>query len=907
MKEELEKRYEPKNFEQRIYKSWEEGGYFTPIVDRERPKFSIVIPPPNVTGRLHIGHALVNTLIDIVVRWKRMSGFNTLWVPGTDHAGIATQMVVERKLAAQGISRFDIGREAFVEKIWEWKHQHATEIKDQLVRLGASADWSREHFTLDDQLSRAVRHVFVKLYEDGLIYRDLAMVNWCPQCRTAISDIEVEFRDRPNAKLWHIDYPVEGETVPRVPRSSSEDAMTTRGTPRNSEEPEELPLGRRLTVATTRPETMLGDTAVAVHPDDERYKDLIGKFVTLPIANRRIPVIGDAILVDPAFGTGVVKVTPAHDKNDYQTGLRHDLPQVQVIGEDGKMTANAGAAFEGLDRYVARKNVVALLEEQGLLAKIEQHAHTVGVHGKCDTDIEPMISRQWFVKIEPLATPAIDVVRNGQVQILPQSWEATYFKWMENIHDWTISRQLWWGHRIPAFHCPNGHTTVSIDDPASCPQCGAEVTQETDVLDTWFSSALWPFSTLGWPDKTDDLDGFYPTDTLITGFDILFFWVARMIMMGLRFTGRPPFSHVFLNGLVRDEQGQKMSKSKGNVIDPLDIVDEVGADALRFTLAISASGRDIPLGKSRIQGYSAFVNKIWNASRFALMHLDTELKDAGPIDRDGLRTVERWILSRLNATTAEVNRSLSAYRFDEAANALYHFFWHEFCDWYLEMVKPVLLGKHGQDADRAAAKRVLLEVLDRSLRLLHPFMPFVTEEIWQKLGGVEPSIMVAPYPISEEVLEDTQAERLLTAVQAIITAVRNARAERGFTPNDRFKLYVRGNDARESNFFREYAYLLIDLARLTEVVIEGEPPPGTHQDVVEGFHIAIEFPEKAVSPEQVERTKREIEKTEKELAVVGGQLGNEQFVRNAPPAVVQQAQARQAELAARLEKLQQNQ
>jgi valyl-tRNA synthetase len=876
MKEELEKRYEPKNFEQRVYKSWEEGGYFTPIVDRERPKFTIVIPPPNVTGRLHIGHALVNTLIDIVTRWKRMSGFNTLWVPGTDHAGIATQMVVERKLAAEGISRFDIGREAFVEKVWEWKQQHATEIKDQLVRLGASADWSRERFTLDEGLSRAVRYVFVKLYRDGLIYRDLAMVNWCPQCQTAISDIEVEFRERTNARLWHIAYPVEGTD-------------------------------RRLVVATTRPETMLGDTAVAVHPDDERYNDLIGKFVTLPLANRRIPVIADPILVDPKFGTGVVKVTPAHDKNDYETGLRHNLPQLQVIGEDGRMLPSAGTDFEGLDRYAARKSVVAKLEEQGLLVKVEQHTHNVGVHGKCDTDIEPMISRQWFVKIEPLATPAIDIVRNGTVQIIPQSWEATYFNWMENIHDWTISRQLWWGHRIPAFHCTNGHTTVTMDDPTTCPQCGAAVAQETDVLDTWFSSGLWPFSTLGWPDQTPDLDSFYPTDTLITGFDILFFWVARMIMMGLRFTGRPPFTQVFLNGLVRDELGQKMSKSKGNVIDPLDIVDEVGADALRFTLAISASGRDIPLGKSRIQGYSAFVNKIWNASRFALMYVDVDLKNAGAIDRDALRTVERWILSRLNATTNEVNKSLSAFRFDEAANTLYHFFWHEFCDWYLEMAKPVLMGKHGQDADRNAAKRVLLEVLDRSLRLLHPFMPFVTEEIWQKLGGVEPSIMVAPYPIAEEVLEDPEAERLLTAVQAIITAIRNARAERGFSPKDRFKLYIRGNTPRESNFFREYAYLLLDLARLTEVIVEGEPPAGTHQDVIEGFHIAIEFPEKAISPEQLERTKREIDKTQKDLAILAGQLGNEQFVKIAPPAVVQQAQARRAELQARLSKLQQNQ
>ncbi|HUP49561.1 MAG TPA: valine--tRNA ligase [Thermoanaerobaculia bacterium] len=876
MKHELDKRYDPKSFEQRLYEKWEKEGYFTPEADRKRPKFSLVIPPPNVTGRLHIGHALVNTLQDIVVRWKRMSGFNTLWVPGTDHAGIATQMIVERHLLKQGISRFDLGREKFVEKIWEWKEQHRTEIKDQLTRLGCSADWTRERFTLDEGLSRAVRYVFVKLHEDGLIYRDLAMVNWCPHCRTAISDIEVEFRER-DSKLYHIDYPVEGSE-------------------------------RRLTVATTRPETMLGDTAVAVHPEDGRHRDLIGQFVILPIAGRRIPIIADPILVDPEFGTGVVKVTPAHDRNDYEAGLRNELPQMQVIGEDGRMTAAAGAEFAGRDRFEARELVLARLEESGALGETKPYSHSVGVHGKCDTDIEPMVSRQWFVRIEPLARPAIEAVRNGSIQITPQSWEATYYNWMENIHDWTISRQLWWGHRIPAFYCPDGHITVSMDDPARCPECGAEpMRQETDVLDTWFSSALWPFSTMGWPEETPDYRTFYPTDTLITGFDILFFWVARMIMMGLRFTGKAPFSQVFLNGLVRDEQGQKMSKTKGNVIDPLDVVEEVGADALRFTLAINASGRDIPLGRSRIQGYSAFVNKIWNAARFAMMHIDVELKDAGPIHRDELRTVERWILSRLNDTTRNVNRSLSNHRFDEAAGTLYHFFWHEFCDWYIEMVKPVLLGRHGAEAEQRKARRVLLEVLDRSLRLLHPFMPFVTEEIWLRLEGLEPSIMISPYPIAEDVLEDPDAERMMSAMKAIITAVRNVRAERGLTPKDRFRLHVRGADPRELNFFSAYSYLLIELARLTEVVVGGQAPAGSHHDVVEGFHIAVEFPEKVVTPEQLERVRRDIDKTVAELDSVTARLANEQFVSNAPPAVVQGAQARRAELEARLEKLRQNQ
>src|SRR5205085_11842185 len=583
MNDDLATRYEPAQFEKRVYEFWERGEYFTPVDDPERPKFSIVIPPPNVTGRLHIGHALVNTLQDIVVRWKRMSGFNTLWLPGTDHAGIATQMVVERDLNKQGISRHDLGGEGFEAKVWEWKESYGHQIIDQLKRLGSSADWTRLRFTLDEGLSRAVRHVFVTLYNDGLIYRSLAMVNWCPHCRTAISDVEVEYHDR-NSRLYNIDYPVADSD-------------------------------RKLTVATTRPETMLGDTGIAVHPDDERYKDLIGKEVILPIANRRIRIVADAILVDPEFGTGVVKVTPSHDRNDYEAGLRNNLAQMQVIAEDGRMNAAAGAEYEGLDRFEARKRVVEKLEELGVLSQVKEYTHSIGVHGKCDTVIEPMISRQWFVKIKPLAEPAIEAVRNGTVQIIPQSWEATYFNWMENIYDWTISRQLWWGHRIPAYYCANGHMTVAESDPPKCPQCGStEIRQETDVLDTWFSSGLWPFSTMGWPDNTIDFQIFYPTDVLITGYDILFFWVARMMMLGLRFTGRAPFSYVFLHGLVRDEFSQKMSKSRGNVMDPIDVIDEYGADALRFTLASVATGDKIPLAKTTIAGKAAFANKIWNAA-----------------------------------------------------------------------------------------------------------------------------------------------------------------------------------------------------------------------------------------------------------------------------------------------------
>jgi valyl-tRNA synthetase len=628
----------------------------------------------------------------------------------------------------------------------------------------------------------------------------------------------------------------------------------------------------------------------------------------VPIANRRIPIIADPILVDREFGTGVVKVTPSHDKNDYEAGLRNNLPQLQVIDETGKMTEAAGRDFAGLDRFEARKKVLEQLAATGALRSTKDYVHSIGVHGKCDTVIEPMLSRQWFVKIKPLAEPAIEAVRNGTIRIVPQTWEATYFNWMEKIYDWPISRQLWWGHRIPAYYCANSHMTVSESDPPKCPECGStEIRQETDVLDTWFSSGLWPFSTMGWPDDTPDYQIFYPTDVLVTGYDILFFWVARMIMLGLRFTGHQPFHTVFLHGLVRDEHNQKMSKSRGNVIDPIDIIDEYGADALRFTLAIRASGDKIPLAKSEIEGYGGFANKIWNASRFALMHIDTELKSAKPIERDTLRSVERWILSRLNTATHDVNKSLSAFRFDEAANTLYHFFWDEFCDWYIEMVKPVLYGKQGTESDKQNSKRVLLEVLDRSLRLLHPFMPFVTEEIWQKLGGVEPSIMVAPYPISEEILEDAEAQRLLTAVKKITTVVRDARAKRGFTPKDRFTLYINADNAREANFFNENAYLLIELARLTEVVVNGESPKDAHHDVVEGFAIAIVFPEKVVTQEQIERTRREIDKSRKELASLEAKLANQQFVQNAPPAVVQQAQARHTELRARIEKLLQNQ
>ncbi|HEY0590153.1 MAG TPA: valine--tRNA ligase [Thermoanaerobaculia bacterium] len=873
---ELPTRFDPKDFEERLYASWREAGYFTPEADPERPRFSIVIPPPNVTGRLHIGHALVNTLQDIVVRWKRMSGFNTLWVPGTDHAGIATQMVVERELAKEGIRRQDLGREEFEARVWAWKEEYGGVIVQQLERLGVSCDWTRARFTLDEGLSRAVRHVFVRLYEDGLIYRSRSMVNWCPRCHTAISDIEVEYREN-EGSLWEIRYPLaDGSGA--------------------------------LTVATTRPETMLGDTAVAVHPDDDRYRGVVGRAVRLPLTGREIPIIADSILVDPAFGTGVVKVTPAHDRNDYEAGMRNGLAELKVIDEQGRMTPAAGAEFAGLDRFEARRKVIDMLREQDLLGAIKQHVNAVGHHGKCDTIVEPMISMQWFVKIDPLAGPAIEAVRDGSVRLIPSAWDSTYFNWMENIHDWCISRQLWWGHRIPAWYCDAcGEVIVAEMPPSRCVKCASEtLRQETDVLDTWFSSALWPFSTMGWPDETPDYRAFYPTDALITGFDILFFWVARMIMMGLRFTGQVPFREVHLHGLVRDEHGQKMSKSKGNVIDPLVVTDAYGADAVRFTLAILSVGRDIPLAENRMQGYSAFATKIWNASRFAMMHVDTELRDAEPIHREDLRPVERWILSRLNAATGEVNRALSAYRFDEASNAIYQFFWHEFCDWYIEMAKPVLLEKTGDRKALQQARRVLLEVLDRSLRLLHPFMPFITEEIWLKLGGVEPSITIAPYPVSEEVLEDPEAERLIGTIQQVVTLVRNLRAERGYTPKDRFRLFLTTADEREARGFESNAHLFTNLARLSEVLVNQTVPEDAHHDHVGTLAVAVELPKKEMSPEEKAKLEKQIEQVEREIASTQARLADEKFVSRAPAHVVDQARGREAELRQRLDKLRQN-
>jgi len=667
---ELAKAYEPKVVEERWYRQWEADGSFHARVPSEDKSYSIVIPPPNITGVLHMGHALNNTLQDILCRWKRMSGYNVLWMPGTDHAGIATQNVVERQLAAEGTSRHEIGRDAFIERVWKWKAESGGQIIGQLKRLGASCDWDRERFTMDEGLSTAVREVFVRLYEEGLIYRDNRLINWCPRCHTALSDIEVEHEEQ-KGNLWHLRYPVVGTD-------------------------------RFVVVATTRPETMLGDTAVAVNPADDRYRDIIGGFVTLPLVNRRIPIIADEY-VDMEFGTGVVKITPAHDFNDFEVGKRHNLDRINVFDESGIINA-AGHQYEGLDRFAARKKIVADLEEQGLLEKIVDHALSVGGCYRCKTVVEPYMSLQWYVSVAPLAEQALAAVRQGTTRIIPTQWENTYYEWMENIRDWCISRQIWWGHRIPAWYCDHcNEVTVSKNDPSSCAHCGSdEIRQETDVLDTWFSSALWPFSTMGWPEKTEELALFYPTSCLVTGFDILFFWVARMMMMGLHFMGEVPFRDVYIHALVRDAQGQKMSKSRGNVIDPLVIIDEYGADAFRFTLAaFAAQGRDVKLAEERIAGYRNFANKIWNASRFAFMNLQDF--DPDTVDWQGLEltNADRWILFRLNAAACEVDEALAGYRFNEAASSLYRFTWSEFCDWYIELIKEDLYK--GDDARKTTA------------------------------------------------------------------------------------------------------------------------------------------------------------------------------------------------------------
>jgi valyl-tRNA synthetase len=871
---ELPKAFEHSEVDPRWYAFWESIGAFRANPASGKPRFSMVIPPPNVTGSLHMGHALNHTMPDIIARWKRMQGYDVLWLPGTDHAGIATQNVVEKQLAQEGKTRHDLGREAFVARVWDWvKESHGT-ITGQMRKLGESVDWTRERFTLDEQLSRAVRRVFVSLYEEGLIYRGTYIVNWCPRCRTALSDLEVVHKDT-TGKLWYVRYPgADG--------------------------------GEGVVVATTRPETMLGDTAVAVNPDDERYRDRIGQTVRLPIIGRDLTIIADAF-VDPAFGTGAVKVTPAHDPNDFQMGKRHGLPEVAVIDEDGRVTP-AGGPFAGLDRFKARAGVVERLEAEGLLVKVADHQHAVGTCQRCSTVVEPLVSTQWFVKIAPLAQEAIRVVENGQVRFLPENWTKTYYDWMYNIHDWCISRQLWWGHRIPAWYCDScSRMVVAEQAPERC-GCGGALTQDSDVLDTWFSSQLWPFSTMGWPDATEDFLRYYPTDLMLTAFDIIFFWVARMIMSGVKFTGDIPFRDVYITGLVRDERGQKMSKSKGNVVDPLEVMDEIGADALRFTLtAMAAPGMDIPLSEGRMTGYRQFINKIWNASRFALMNLGDDPARAEVPEASSLGLVHRWILHRLNAVTGEVQEALTTYRFDVAADRLYHFFWHEYADWYIEMVKQHL---QADGAERETARAVLVEVHDRVLRLLHPIIPFVTEELWQHLprrAEDGPTITLAAFPAVRSDWVDAGVEAEIGLLQDVVTTIRTARAERTVKPSERISATIEGANPEQVRMLTDQKGYVLALAGLTSLEFGGAPAGAdgaleTVTRVCGDLRVQIRMP-KADRGAEIEKLRKKLADTEREIAGIDAKLANENFLSRAPAKLVEDTRARQDALEVQVGKI----
>ena len=864
---EMEKRFEPASYEAAWQRRWAEKGYFRAEAPADRPSYCIMIPPPNVTGKLHVGHALQSTLQDLLTRWRRMQGYNALWLPGTDHAGIATQLMVERQLVAEGTSRRELGRARFLERMWQWKEQYHGNIREQLDRLGASCDWTRERFTLDSGLSRAVREAFVRLYREGLITRGEYLVNWSPTLGNAVSDLEVETRTV-QGKLYHVAYPVEG-----------------------SEE--------RIVVATTRPETLLGDTAVALHPDDERYRHLQGRAAILPLVGRRLPFVADT-MVDREFGTGLVKITPFHDPNDFETARRHHLPGLSVIGPDGRMTAEAGPDFAGLDRFEARTKVVERLRDAGYLVKIEDHVHNVGHSQRSGEPIEPLVSTQWFCDVSGMAQQALAAVRDGRTRLIPESWDKTWEHWLTNIRPWCISRQLWWGHQIPAWYTEDGRCFVAHSLEEAAAAAGTDkLTQDPDVLDTWFSSALWPFSTLGWPDDTADLRTFYPTDVLVTAYDILFFWVARMVMTGLHFMGDVPFRFVHLTGLVRDAEGVKMSKTKGNVLDPSELMAEYGADALRFTLAsLDNPGRDIPLNPDQIAGYRAFGNKLWNATRFALSRIPAAARVREAIDVEDLAVPERWILSRLSRAAAEVNDRFEVFRFDEACSRLYHFFWGDFCDWYIELSKPALMTETGE-VPRPRVGDVLLTVLDRALRLLHPVMPFLTEELWQRLPGHEAihpeSICLAPYPAREEGWEDAGIEASMDALIQVVTRVRALRAEMGLAPKARLDLHLQTADAEVGRLLAEQAPLIQSLARVATVTA-GPAPAGARRDLVAGVEIAVVVETVERTAEERSRLARELEKLTAEIARAEERLTNADFLAKAPAHVVEGGRARLAEM-----------
>ena len=878
MKKELPKVYEPREVEGRVYEMWEKNGCFEGHRDPDKRPFTIVMPPPNVTGQLHMGHAMDCTLQDILIRFKRMQGYAALWVPGTDHAGIATQIKVEEELRkSEGLTRYDLGREKFLERVWDWKHKFGNRIVEQQKKLGASCDWSRARFTMDEGLSNAVRHVFVSLYNKGLIYKGSRIINWCPHCVTALSDAEVEYKEKPG-HLWHIRYPIAGEE------------------------------GRYVTVATTRPETMLGDTGVAVNPEDGRYRDIVGKKCILPLVNKEIPIVADAY-VDMEFGTGCVKMTPAHDPNDFEVGLRHNLESIRVLDDNGKVVEGYGR-YSGMDRYEARKAIVADLEEQGYLVKVEEHTHNVGTCYRCGTDVEPIISAQWFVKMEPLAREALRVVNDGEVKFVPDRFSKIYTNWMENVHDWCISRQLWWGHRIPAWTCEDcGEMTVSETDPTECQHChSTHIRQEEDVLDTWFSSALWPFSTLGWPDESsEDFKYFYPTDVLVTGYDIIFFWVARMIFSACEHTGKPPFHTVFIHGLVRDDKGRKMSKSLGNGIDPLEMADQYGADALRFNLITGNSpGNDMRFYTERCEAMRNFANKIWNASRFLMMNL--------AIDRcelpDRLELEDKWILSRLNSVIPEVTENMERYELGVAAQKVYDFIWDSYCDWYIELTKTRL---QGEDEDsKLRAQQVLCYVLTETLKLLHPFMPFITEEIWQALPHSGDYLMLQQWPQHRAELDFPEEEKAMELIMDAIRGVRARRAEMNVPPSKKAQLTV---STLERAVFEQGIPFLKRLAYASDVTVEGVADAGsddamTAQGMVtvttHAARLFMPLAELVDLEKEKARIEKELKKNRAELDKLEAKLGNPGFVNKAPAHVVEAEQDRAEKLRALLAKLEES-
>ncbi len=869
MSEQINKTYNPKEVEDRLYNRWVENGYFTPKADSSKEPFTIVIPPPNVTGQLHMGHALDETLQDILIRYKRMAGYNALWVPGTDHAGIATQVKVEEVLRKEeGLSRYDLGREKFVERVWDWKKLYGSRIINQLKKLGSSCDWTRERFTMDETLSKAVREVFVSLYEKDLIYQGNRIINWCPKCITALSDAEVEYAEQAG-HFWHIKYPIKDS-----------DGFVE--------------------IATTRPETMLGDTAVAVHPDDERYKDLVGKMLILPLVGREIPVVADEY-VDKDFGTGCVKITPAHDPNDFEVGKRHNLEVIKVLNDDATVNSYGGK-YEGMDRYEARKQMVADLEEQGYLVKVKDHTHNVGQCYRCGTTVEPITSKQWFVKMQPLAEKALEVVKDGTVKFVPDRFSKTYINWMENVHDWCISRQLWWGHRIPAFYCEDcGETTVSREDITVCPKCGGKVRQDEDVLDTWFSSALWPFSTLGWPEKTEDLQYFYPTSVLVTGYDIIFFWVARMIFSAMEHMDKEPFKYVLIHGLVRDSQGRKMSKSLGNGVDPLEVIEEFGADALRFTLATGNSpGNDMRYSVEKVTASRNFANKIWNASRFVQMNLSiSELKVP-----ENLCIEDKWILTKYNKLVEEVTDNLEKFELGVAVAKLYDFIWDVFCDWYIELVKPRLYDS--ADATNETAQYVLSYVLSNTLKLLHPFMPFITEEIWMSLPHEGESIVISDWPKATDALnfpvETEQMEMIMNAVKA----VRNKRAEMNIPPSKKASMIIVTDKAdvfsKGTTFFEKLA----SAASVTVCADKSGVDENSVAVIVDGAQIFMPMGELVDAEKEIARLNEEKKKLIGEIKRVEGKLSNEGFVAKAPAKVVEEEKAKGEKYKQMLEKVEES-